>query len=88
MMAMNSAAFAGKPTCTNAPTDIAIIGDEKTCLIDNKLYSKSILLDVWVDGLYEIMKRALQDAPWQPKYNTEHIEYDNLEAIKGARKRG
>jgi monoamine oxidase len=164
MISMNSSAFAGKPTCTNNPTDIAIIGagaggmrtahrlmqygiastvyeasnevggrmssepnfgsdgrvieyggefistehtairnlahqlglqledanklsvgDEETYLIDDELYSEDQLMDVWVDGLYNTMKRAQQDAPWQPQYNTEHtpehIMYDNLDAI-------
>jgi len=175
MMAMQAPAFAGKPTCENEPTDIAIIGagaggmrtahrlmqygiastvyeasdrvggrmysnsdfgtldengkgrvieyggefistehtairnlvhqlglqledanklsvgDEETYLIDDELYSEDQLMDVWVggtdtaDSLYETMKRAQQDAPWQPQYNTEHtpehILYDNLDAI-------
>jgi monoamine oxidase len=169
MIAMNSPAFAGKPTCTDNPTDIAIIGagaggirtahrlmqygiastvyeaservggrlyskpdfgtvdendhgrmveyggefistehtairnlahqlglkledanklsvgDEETYLIDGKLHSEYELMDVWVKDLYDVMKRALQDAPWQPQYNTantpKQIEYDNLDAI-------
>ena len=61
------------------------LGDEETYLIDDVLYSEDQLMDVWVSELYDIMKRAQQDAPWQPKYNTahtpEHIIYDNLDAI-------
>lgn len=61
------------------------LGDEETYLIDGTLYSEDQLLDVWVNGLYDTMKRAQQNAPWQPQYNTahtpEHIMYDNLDAI-------
>lgn len=61
------------------------VGDEETYLIDGVLYSEDQLLDVWVNGLYNTMKQAEKDAPWQPQYNTvhtaRHIEYDNLDAI-------
>jgi monoamine oxidase len=61
------------------------VGDEETYLINNQLYSESDLLDEWAGGLYETMKRAQQDAPWQPFYNTahtaEHLMYDNKNAI-------
>ena len=61
------------------------LGDEETYLIDGKLHSEYELMDVWVNDLYGVMKRALQEAPWQPQYNTahtpQHIEYDNLDAI-------
>ncbi len=60
------------------------LGDEETYLIDGRMYSEDNLMDVWVDGLYETMKRALQDAPWQPRYNSynpKHREYDDLDAI-------
>jgi len=62
------------------------LGDEETYLIEGQLYTEADLLDEWVGGLYDIMKRAQQDAPWQPLYNTEHtlehIYYDNLDAIQ------
>jgi monoamine oxidase len=61
------------------------LGDEETYLIDGVLYSEDQLMDVWVRELYDIMKRAQQEAPWQPMYDTahtpEHIYYDNLDAI-------
>lgn len=61
------------------------VGDEETYLIEGQLYSEDQLMDVWVGGLYDIMKQALKDAPWQPQYDTahtpKHIEYDNLDAI-------
>jgi monoamine oxidase len=60
------------------------LGDEETYLIDGTLYSEDNLLDVWVDGLYDTMKRAQMDAPWQPTYGEhtpEHVTYDNLDAI-------
>jgi len=60
------------------------LGDEETYLIDGKLYTEDNLMDVWVDGLYDTMKRALQDAPWQATYHTfnaKQLEYDNLDAI-------
>ena len=60
------------------------VGDEETYLIGGELYSENDLLDEWVGGLYEIMKRAQQDAPWQPfynAYNAKHLEYDWIDAI-------
>jgi len=60
------------------------LGDEETYLIDGTLYSEDNLMDVWVDGLYETMKQALMDAPWQPQYHTytpKQREYDDLDAI-------
>ena len=60
------------------------VGDEETYLIGGDLYSESDLLDEWVGGLYEIMKRAQQEAPWQPfynAYNAKHYEYDWIDAI-------
>ena len=62
------------------------VGDEETYLIEGQLYTEADLMDEWVGGLYDIMKRAQLDAPWQPLYNTEHtpehIYYDNLDAIQ------
>lgn len=62
------------------------VGEEETYLIDGVLHSEAELMDVWVDGLYEIMKNALKDAPWQPQYNTahtpEHLFFDNIDAIE------
>ncbi|MCP4335880.1 MAG: hypothetical protein GY785_24810 [Gammaproteobacteria bacterium] len=43
------------------------VGGEETYLIDGTLYSEDNLLDIWVNGLYETMKQALKDAPWQPQ---------------------
>jgi monoamine oxidase len=60
------------------------VGDEETYLIENVLYSEAQLMDVWVEGLYDIMKRAQQNAPWQPTYNSyipQHQVYDDLDAI-------
>ena len=61
------------------------VGDEETYFINNQLYSENDLLDEWVGSLYETMKRAHQDAPWQPQYNSvhtsEHLRLDNLPAI-------
>jgi len=60
------------------------LGEEETYLIDGILYSEEQLMDVWVGGLYDIMKRAQQDAPWQPQYHTyttKHREYDDIDAI-------
>jgi monoamine oxidase len=60
------------------------LGDEETYLIDGTLYSEDNLMDVWVDGLYDTMKRAQQEAPWQPTYaehTPEHEKYDYLDAI-------
>jgi monoamine oxidase len=62
------------------------LGEEETYFIGGELYSEADLLDEWVGGLYEVMKQALMDAPWQPQYNTvhtaKHIEYDFLNAIQ------
>jgi monoamine oxidase len=61
------------------------LGDEETYLVEGELYTEADLMDEWVGGLYDIMKRAQQDAPWQPMYNTahtdKHIEYDFKDAI-------
>jgi monoamine oxidase len=62
------------------------LGDEETYWIGGQLYNEHDLLDEWVGGLYDTMKRAQQDAPWQPFYNSEHtaehLYYDNLNAIQ------
>ncbi|MDH3534574.1 MAG: FAD-dependent oxidoreductase [Gammaproteobacteria bacterium] len=62
------------------------VGDEETYLINGQLYNENDLLDEWVGGLYEVMKRAQQDAPWQPFYNSEHtaehLYYDQISAIE------
>jgi len=62
------------------------VGEEETYLIGGQLYNEHDLLDVWVDDLYDVMKRAQQDAPWQPLYNTEHtaahLYYDQISAIE------
>ena len=64
------------------------LGDEETYLIDGVLYSEDQLMDVWVGELYDIMKRAQMDAPWQPQFDTlhtpEHLIYDNLDAIEAS----
>ena len=60
------------------------VGDEETYLIDGVMYTEADLMDVWVGGLYDIMKRAQQDAPWQPFYNAfndEHRRLDDIDAI-------
>ena len=61
------------------------VGEEETYSIGGQLYNEHDLLDEWVDGLYDVMKQALKDAPWQPTYNSvhtaKHIEYDYLDAI-------
>ena len=60
------------------------LGDEETYLIEGDMYTEADLMDEWVGGLYEIMKRAQQDAPWQPfynAYNSEHYRLDNIDAI-------
>ena len=60
------------------------VGDEETYLIEGQMYTEADLMDVWVSGLYDIMKRAQQDAPWQPFYNAfnpEHYRLDNRDAI-------
>ena len=61
------------------------LGDEETYLIEGVMYNEHNLLDEWVGGIYDIMKRAQLDAPWQPMYNTEHtaehLYYDNIDAI-------
>jgi len=62
------------------------VGDEETYLIGGQLYSEANLMDEWVGGLYQTMKQALKDAPWQPQYDTahtaEHILYDQMTAIQ------
>ena len=62
------------------------VGEEETYLIGGELYNEHDLLDEWVGGIYDTMKRAQQDAPWQPLYNTEHTEahlrYDQITAIE------
>ncbi len=62
------------------------VGEQETYLIDGQLYSEANLMDEWVGGLYDIFKRAQQDAPWQPLYNSEHTEahilYDQMNAIE------
>ncbi|MCG6888186.1 MAG: FAD-dependent oxidoreductase [Gammaproteobacteria bacterium] len=60
------------------------VGEEETYLINDQLYSESDLMDEWAGGLYETMKRAQQEAPWQPfynAYNAKHYEYDWKDAI-------
>ena len=61
------------------------VGDEETYLIEGEMHTEADLMDVWVAGLYDIMKRAQQDAPWQPLYNTqhtpEHLYFDTTDAI-------
>ena len=60
------------------------LGDEETYLIEGEMYTEDDLMDEWVGGLYDTMKRAQQDAPWQPFYNAfnpEHQRLDNLDAI-------
>jgi monoamine oxidase len=60
------------------------LGDEETYLINNQLYSESDLMDEWAGGLYNTMKQAQKDAPWQPfynAYNAKHLEYDTKNAI-------
>ncbi len=66
------------------------VGEEETYRIVNsngqaELYTEADLMDEWVGGLYETMKRAQMDAPWQPFYNAfnpEHERLDNLDAIE------
>jgi monoamine oxidase len=62
------------------------VGDEETYFIGGQLYSEANLLDEWVGGLYNTMKQALKDAPWQPMYNSthtpEHIMFDQMNAIQ------
>jgi monoamine oxidase len=62
------------------------VGEEETYLIDGELYNFDNLMDEWAGGLYNTMKRAQQDAPWQPLYNTEHtaehLLYDQITAIE------
>ncbi len=60
------------------------LGDEETYLIEGDMYTEADLMDEWVGGIYDTMKRAQQDAPWQPfynAYNPEHQRLDNLDAI-------
>lgn len=59
------------------------VGEEEVYLIDDALYSEADLLSEWLGGLYELFKRAQQEAPWQPfyyDYNDKHLEYDWIEA--------
>ncbi|AZQ12401.1 flavin monoamine oxidase family protein [Shewanella khirikhana] len=59
------------------------LGEEEVYLIGDELYTEHDLLDEWVGGLYELMKREQQRAPWQPFYNNHnqaHIELDNITA--------
>jgi monoamine oxidase len=59
------------------------VGEEEVYLIDGVLRSEADLLAEWLGGLYELVKRAQQEAPWQPFYNayTEaHRKYDWMEA--------
>ena len=65
------------------------VGDEETYLIEGQMYTEADLMDVWVGGqqggLYDVMKRAQQAAPWQPTYsshNAQHVIYDHLDAIE------
>ncbi|MDH3762101.1 MAG: FAD-dependent oxidoreductase [Gammaproteobacteria bacterium] len=60
------------------------LGDEETYLVEGQLYTEADLMDEWIGGLYDTMKRAQQDAPWQPFHNAfipKHREYDDLDAI-------
>lgn len=59
-------------------------GDEETYLIEDELHTEADLLDEWVGGLYDTMKRAQLEAPWQPNYNEfipAHETYDYMNAI-------
>lgn len=58
-------------------------GQEEVYLIGNQLYNEHDLLDEWLGGIYELMKREQQRAPWQPFYNAytaAHYELDNITA--------
>ncbi|MCP4878125.1 MAG: FAD-dependent oxidoreductase, partial [Gammaproteobacteria bacterium] len=59
-------------------------GEEEVYLVNGMLYNENDLMDEWVGGLYETMKSALKDAPWQPLYNNqhtpEHIQFDTMTA--------
>jgi monoamine oxidase len=58
-------------------------GEEEVYLIGNTIYNEHDLLDEWVGGIYDLMKRAQQRAPWQPfydGYNAAHLELDNMTA--------
>ena len=58
-------------------------GEEEVYLIGDDLYNEHDLADEWVGGIYELMKRAQQDAPWQPFYNAyteQHLYYDTITA--------
>ncbi len=60
------------------------VGDEETYLVEGEMYTEADLMDEWVGGIYETMKRAQQKAWWQPFYNAfnaEHQRLDNLDAI-------
>jgi hypothetical protein len=63
------------------------VGDEETYLIGGQLYNEHDLLDEWVGGLYDIMKQALKDAPWQPTYNSVHTP-ENIHSISWMRSTG
>ena len=60
------------------------VGDEETYRIDGELHTEADLLDEWVGGLFQTLKQALKDAPWQPRYNTvhtpAHLLYDTTDA--------
>jgi len=59
------------------------VGEEEVYLIDGVLRSEADLLTEWLGGLYELVKRAQQEAPWQPFYNAytdAHRKYDWMEA--------
>ena len=62
------------------------VGDEEPYLIDGQLYNEHDLLDERVGGVYQTMKQALMDAPWQPIYNSEHtaeyLLYDCMDATE------
>ena len=61
------------------------LGDEETYLIEGELHTEADLMDEWVGGLYDTMKRAQMEAWWQPTYNNHvqaHVDYDNMRAIE------
>jgi len=67
------------------------LGDEESYLISGQLYSEHDLMEEWLGGLYEIFKKALMDAPWQPLYNSftpAHRRYDDMNAIEMLRSIG
>jgi monoamine oxidase len=58
-------------------------GEEEVYLIGGQLYNEHNLMDEWVSGIYELMKRTQQRAPWQPLYNAhtaDHYELDHITA--------